>query len=256
MDKKWLTRVVFMLMCLSAAAQETQTFNFDDFTDGPISGQMEWNVYDKVPDTAALSIMDKLGTSEADGDKALVIQASKTPIRCVTGEPARWLPGYTVTMDFDFKVAVDPRDLAMPRPVMTVMIGNSLLSPKARWEIKLEASPSGDWVLIGAMPDGSSKRVYGENFLIRSNKDVSISQWYKFRLIAKKLTDPDSFETRVEVLGAESGELIADISFSDNNKDDIAQEMWNTSRAHVGFQAPREQVGLVCIDNLTVTSSK
>ncbi|MDZ8120330.1 hypothetical protein [Pontiella agarivorans] len=255
MDIKWLTFAA--AACIGAGAQgETLKYSFNDFEAGPISGQHEWNTYDKVPDTSALSIMDQVGTSEADGDKALVIKASKTPIRCVTGEPVRWLPGYTLEAEFDFKIAADPRELIIPKPVMSVMVGNALLSPKARWEVKLEASPSGDWVLTGAMPDESSKRIYGENFLIRENNAVSISQWYKMRLVSKKLTEPDSFETRVEILGAESGELIAEIEFSDNKKDKVAKEMWNTSRAHIGFFAPDTQLGLVCIDNLTITSSK
>lgn len=257
MNNTWLIGLVPAIMSASVLAQvETQKFNFNDFAVGPIDGQLEWNVYDKVPDSSALSIMDVLGTSEADGDKALVIQAADTPIRCVTGEPVRWLPGRTLTMDFDFKVAVDVYDLTMPTPVMTVMFGNALLSEKARWEVRLEAAPSGDWVLIGAMPDGSSKRIYGENFLIRSEKDISISQWYTFSLVSRKLTDPDSFETSVEISGAETGELVAEIKFSDDNKDRVTQAMWNTSRAHVGFYAPKEQLGLVCVDNLVVTSSK
>ncbi|MDF7801012.1 hypothetical protein P4C99_16165 [Pontiellaceae bacterium B1224] len=257
MNNSWLKLVVPGMMSLSVLAQvETQKFNFNDFEVGPIDGQLEWNVYDKVPDSSALSIMDVLGTSEADGDKALVVRAADTPIRCVTGEPVRWLPGRTLTMDFDFKVAVDVSDLTMPKPVMTVMFGNSLLSEKTRWEVRLEATPSGDWVLIGAMPDGSSKRIYGENFLIRSENDVSISQWYKFGLVSRKLTEPDSFETTVEISGAETGELVAEITFTDLNKDKVAQSMWNTPRAHVGFYAPQDQLGLVCIDNLEISSSK
>lgn len=251
---KWLVPV--MVSCSALAQVETRKFDFNDFAVGPIDGQMEWNVYEKVPDSSALSIMDVLGTSEADGDKALVVRAAETPIRCVTGEPVRWLPGRTLTMDFDFKVAVEVSDISIPKPVMTVMFGNSLLSEKARWEVRLEASPSGDWVLIGAMPDGSSKRIYGENFLIRSESDVSISQWYQFSLVSRKLTEPDSFETSVEISGAETGELVAEIKFTDENKDRVAQSMWNTSRAHVGFYAPKEQLGLVCIDNLVITSSK
>jgi len=257
MMNKWLKFLLPGILVMSAVAQdEAQKFNFNDFADGPIEGQMEWNVYDMVPDSSALSIMDVLGTSEEDGDKALVIQASKTPIRCVTGEPVRWLPGRTLSMEFDFKLAVDPKELMMPKPVMTVMMGNSLLSEKARWELRLEASPSGDWVLIGAMPDGSSKRIYGENFLIRSEKDLSISQWYHFRMTSFKSKDADSFKTHVEITGAESGELVADIGFTDNNKDKVAQAMWNTSRAHVGFFAGNNQVGLVCVDNLVVQSMK
>ena len=257
MKNTWFKLLVLGLMSLSARAEmETQKFNFNDFSDGPIDGQMEWNVYNKVKDSSALSIIDVLGTSEEDGDKALVIRASSTSIRCITGEPVRWLPGRTLTMEFDFKVAVEPTEVVIPRPVMSVMIGNSLLSERARWEVQLKASPSGDWVLIGAMPDGSSKRLYGENFLIRSDNDVSISQWYKFRLVSKKLTEPDSFETSVEISAAETDELLAFINFTDNKKDKIAQAMWNTSRAHVGFYAPKEQLGVVCIDNLIITSFK
>ena len=253
----WLKLLVPGLLGLTALAEtETQKFNFNDFAVGPIDGQMEWNVYNKVKDSSALSIMDVLGTSEADGDKALIIQASDIPIRCVTGEPMRWLPGRTLTMEFDFKVAVDPVELSMPKPVMTVMIGNSLLSEKTRWQVQLGATPSGDWVLMGAMPDGSSKRLYGENFLIRSDADVSISQWYKFKLISRKLTEPDSFETSVEISGAATHELLAEIQFSDHKKDKVSQSIWNTSRAHVGFYAPKEQLGLVCIDNLVITSFK
>jgi hypothetical protein len=257
MNKFWLKVVVPGMICWSAVAQvETQKFNFNDFSVGPVEGQHEWNIFEKVKDSSAISIMDVLGTSEEKGDKALVVQASRTPIRCVTGEPVRWLPGRTLTMEFDFKVAVDPMLFTMPKSVLTVMFGNSLLAESSRWEVRLEASPSGDWVLIGAMPDGSSKRIYGENFLIRANNDVSISQWYKFRLVSKKLTDPDSFETSVEISGAETGELVAEITFGDDNKDRVAKSMWNTSRAHVGFYAPLDQLGLVCIDNLVVSSSQ
>lgn len=256
MDNKWVKLLVPGLLSLSALAEtETQKFNFNDFTVGPIDGQMEWNVYEKVRDSSALSIMDVLGTSEADGDKALVIRAADIPIRCVTGDPVRWLPGRTLSMEFDFKVAVDSYDITIPKPVMTVRFGNSLLSAKSHWDVRLEASPSGDWVLIGAMPDGSSKRIYGENFLIRSDNDVSISQWYKFKLVSKKLLEPDSFQTSVEITGAESGELVAEINFTDESKDKVAKTMWNTSRAHVGFYAPKEQYGVVCVDNLIVTTS-
>ncbi len=247
-------------VCLAAAGAAAQDkaliYSFNDFSDGPIDGQQEWNVYDKVKDSSALSIMSALGTSEEDGDKALVIQAAKIPIRCVTGEAVRWLPNSTLTMEFDFKIAVDPRELVMPKPVMAVVMGNSLLSEKASWEVRLEASPSGDWVLIGAMPDGSSKRIYGENFLIRSDSEVSISQWHHFKLTSWKSNELDSFRTRAEITVADSKELITSILFTDNNKDKVTEAVWNTPRAHVGFRASSDQVGLVCIDNLKVSAVK
>jgi hypothetical protein len=257
MDKKWHIVGMSAFLGLTTLAQtETQTFDFNDFEVGQIDGQMEWNVYNKVKDSSAISIMDVLGTSEENGDKALVVRPADIPIRCVTGEPIRWLPGRTLSMEFDFKVAVAPLEVVMPKPVVTVMIGNSLLSDKASWQVRLEASPRGDWVLIGAMPDGSSQRIYGENFLIRSERDVSISEWYRFKLVSRKLSEPDSFETTVEISSAETDEQLAEVKFSDGKKDKLTKTMWNTSRAHVGFGAEKNQLGLVCIDNLVINSFK
>jgi hypothetical protein len=239
---------------VGSATAEPQHFNFNKFEDGPISGQFEWNVYDKVKDTSALSIMNELGTSEANGDRALLIQASKTPIRCVTGEPVRWLPGQTLSMEFDFKVAVDPAELLSTKPVMTVMVGNSLLSPKARFSVSLNATPNGDWELVGNFPNAMTKKIYGENFLIRSNTDISVSSWYRLSLVVNKLEDPDAFEASVEIRDPESGKLLTAMPVFDNEKDKVAGAMWNTSRAHAGFYAPVNQYGVVCIDNLTVSS--
>lgn len=249
-----LTVLILSGVLAGAASAEPQHVNFNKFEDGPISGQFEWNVYDKVKDTSALSIMNELGTSERAGDKALLIQASKNPIRCVTGEPVRWLPGQSLSMEFDFKVAVDPEELLSTKPVMTVMVGNSLLSPKARFSVSLNATPNGDWELAGNFPNSMTKKIYGENFLIRSNVDVSISSWFRFSLVVNKLDDPDSFEASIEIRDPETGKLLTAMPFFDNEKDKVAGAMWNTSRAHAGFYAPVDQYGVVCIDNLIVTS--
>lgn len=249
-----LSVLILSSVIVGAASAEPLKFNFNRLDDGPISGQFEWNVYDKVKDTTALSVVDELGTSEAAGDKALLVKASKTPIRCVTGEPVRWLPGQSLSMEFDFKVAVDPEELLSTKPVMTVMVGNSLLSPKARFSVSLNATEHGDWELECNFPNTTTKKIYGENFLIRSNTDISISSWYRFSLVVNKLDAPDAFEASIEIRDPESGKLLTAMPFFDNEKDKIAGAMWNTSRAHVGFYAPINQYGVVCIDNLTVSS--
>ncbi len=255
MKSRWSVLVGSLVYAVAASGEAPLFYDFNQFANGPIEGQFEWNVYDKVKDSSALSIMDQLGTVEMEGDKALVVRSSPTAIRCVTGEYVRWLPGRTLTMEFDFKVAVDPVELASVKPVLTVLVGNSLLSAKASWALHLQATPDGDWRLSGAMPDVATKVIYGENFLIRSNKDVSISEWYKMVLVVKKLSDPDSFETKVEMRNALSGDIIAELEFTDGKKDKVTAAMWNTARAHVGFFAAKDQLGLVCIDNLKVTSS-
>ena len=178
--------VICILGMMISMAESSQNHSFNSFSDGLIEGQFGWNIYDKVKDSSAFTIIDELGTSEEAGDKALVIRASKEPIRCVTGEPVRWLPGRTLTMEFDFKVAIDPSEQALDKPVLTVMVGNSLLSKKTRWALALDATADGDWRLSGGFPDTSSKNIYAENFLIRSTKAVSVSEWYHLVLVVKK----------------------------------------------------------------------
>ncbi|MEE9368951.1 MAG: hypothetical protein V3V05_08805, partial [Pontiella sp.] len=187
------------------------------------------------------------------GDNALVVRASAESIRCVTGEPARWLPGKMMTMQFDFKVAVDPVDIVNDRPVMSVMVGNSLLSEKVSWTVVLEATPGGDWRLSGAMPDAASKKIYSENFLIRSDEVVSISEWHQLVLVIKKRSEPDSFESTVKLINPVSREVIAELVFTDINKDKVTKSMWNTTRAHVGFSGRKDQLGLAVIDNLKIS---
>jgi|GEM_PF-5721030 len=241
---------------VAATGQESIRYDFNAFDDGPIDGQMEWNVYEKVVDSSALSIKDVLGTSEKKGDKALVIKSSMDGIRCVTGQPVRWLPGRTLSMVFDFKVAVAPDDSTIEKPVLTVMIGDALLSEKARWSIQLLATPKGDWRLIGHMPDEAQKTIYGENFFVRMNNEVTISRWYTFTLIAEKKSEPDAFSVQATIKNAVSGEQLVELDFTDEEKNKVAAAMWNTSRAHAGFQAAPGQLGMVCIDNLVISSSK
>ena len=242
-----------MSWIISAGADPALEYNFNQFSDGPIEGQFEWNIFEKVKDSSSLSIMNDLGTSGEPGDKALVVGASAESIHCVTGEPARWLPGKTMTTQFDFKVAVDPVDVANNRPVMTLMVGNSLLSEKVSWTVVLEATPGGDWRLSGSMPDAASKKIYSENFLIRSDEVVSISEWHQMVLVIKKLSEPDSFESAVKLINPVSGEVIAELVFTDINKDKVTKSMWNTTRAHVGFSGAKDQLGLAIIDNLKIS---
>jgi len=247
---------LFGVMVVSVTAEPMLKYNFNNFEDGPIDGQFEWNVYNKVKDSSALSIMNELGTSEVNGDKALVIKTPDVPIRCVTGEPIRWLPGKTLTMEFDYKIAVEAADLVNNKPVLTVMVGNSLLSEKSSFAVRLEATPAGDWLLDGNFPDKGSKKIYGENYLIRSNTDVSISDWFRFTLVVKKLSEPDCFDASIEIRHPQTNKILTAMRFTDDSKDKISKSMWNAARVHVGFMAPADQYGLVCIDNLKVSSSE
>ena len=196
-----------------------------------------------------------MGATEAGGDHGLVVLPADLKMRCVAGEALRWMPGNTLTMEFDFKVVVPAEELFSARPVLSVLVGNSLLSARSRWNVRLEALPNGDWQLAGALPDKASKKVYAENFLIRQADNFSISEWFKFVLVVEKLSDPDAFKSWAEIKNA-SGDSIAKVEFADTTKDNLTAAMWNLSRLHIGFGAEKNQYGLSDIDNIKVSISE
>jgi hypothetical protein len=248
-------------MCLvlaysaSVGLAETVEYDFNDFAEGPISGQHDWNVYEMVKDSSALSIMNEVGTRGVAGDKALVLRNADTELRCVTGEPVRWLPGSTLTVEFDFRLGITADEPIRNMPAFSFLIGNSLLSEKARWGIVLETQPNGDWRLAGAMPDAASTKIYGENLLIRPRKDVALSDWFQFKLVVEKKDDPDVFAAKAEIKDVE-GKTLATLEFGCTTKDKVLKAMWNLPRVNAGFMVSPEQQGLAVVDNLVLISSK
>ncbi|WP_372846631.1 hypothetical protein [Pontiella sp.] len=229
-------------------------YDFNGFADGPIDGQQGWDVYNKVQDSSAMSIMDEVGAQGVPGDKALVLQTSETAIRCVSGEPVRWLPGTTLTAEFDFKLGVDAAYPTRNMPIMEFVFGNSFLSEKARWSIVLEAMPGGDWNLTSSMPGSAPVRIYGENLLVRPASDVALSEWFVFKLVVKKLSTPAAFETRAQICDTK-GKVLATLAFATEGKDKVTQSMWSLPRVHAGFHVHREIQGLAVVDNLRFSSA-
>lgn len=253
---KWVLKICVAAVALmgTVRADSSVEYDFNAFSDGPINGQAGWSVYDKVKDSSAFSVMNELGTSEADGDRALVIHASEASIRCVTGEPVRWLPGQTLSVAFDFKLALHSSILIEDRPVLVFQMGNSVLNEKACWQVGLEAAANGDWRLSASLPDTSTQRINREKLLVRARAGSSISDWYRFHLVIRKLSKPDSFESNVTILDTK-GNVIASLECHDTNRDSVTKAMWNLTRVYAGFSAPKDLYGLACIDHLVIESS-
>lgn len=243
------------LLMSAGAVSETVHYDFNDFNEGLINGQQGWKIVRKTPGNAAVSIFDEVGRSDVPSDKALVIQLSDEVSRLVGSDGMRWMPGQTWSMDFDFRIGITGQELAGNKPVLTVFIGDAYLSEKARWEVRLEAAPDGTWTLGGGLPNW--KEVDGimpAMVLERPEEDSSaVSDWMHFTVITTKLDTPDTFESYVEIRNS-ADEIIAQLSFNDTLNDKKTAAMWDLSRVHCGFNAPRRQLGLVCIDNIEITS--
>jgi hypothetical protein len=245
----------FGLITGAVAASETVYYDFNDFSEGLLNGQNNWKTLRKTPGEAAVSVYDELGPSGEIGDKALVIQLSDEVSSVVNPDGLRWMPGQTLMVNFDFRIGITSQELAANKPVLTVFIGNAYLSQKARWEIRLEAAPDGTWTLGGGLPDWKEVNgIVAESVLERPDADSSaISEWLHFSVITTKLDSPDSFESIVEIRN-DHDEIIAQLNFFDTLNDKQTAAVWDLSRVHFGFNAPRRQLGLVCIDNVEFAS--
>lgn len=237
------------------AATETVCYDFNSYTEGLINGQNGWRTFRKTPGNAAVSIFDELGPTDQSGDKAMVIQLSDEVSRVASSDGLRWLPGQTISMDFEFRIGITGQELAGNKPVLTVFLGNAYLSEKARWEIRLEAAPDGTWTMAGGLPNWREVNgIVSGTVLERPEEDsAAISDWMHFTLITTKLETPDSFESIVEIRNS-ADEVIAQMAFAETFDDKQTAAMWDLSRVYCGFNAPRRQLGLVCIDNIEFTS--
>lgn len=237
------------------AVTETVSYDFNDFSDGLVNGQNGWKSFRKTPGNAAVSIFDELGPTAQSGDKAMVIQLSDDVSRVVNSDGMRWMPGQTLSIDFDFRIGITGQELAGNKPVLTLFLGNAYLSEDARWEIRLEAAPDGTWTMAGGLPNWQEVNgIVAETVLERPDGDsAAVSSWMHFTVITTKLDTPDSFESIVEIRNS-ADEVVAQMTFLDTLSDKQTTAMWDLSRVYCGFNAPRRQLGLVCIDNLEITS--
>ncbi|VGO22823.1 hypothetical protein [Pontiella sulfatireligans] len=242
--------------CMATAAASAVEYNFNDYNEGPLDGQFGWNVYKNVKDSSAFSVMDAVGRTDALGDKALVLQAPEVELRSVSGEPVRWMPGETLKVEFDFKVAITSVELVKNRPVLSVLIGDAALADKSRWEVRLEAQTNGNWRLVGDLPDWAAVEIPAQDIVARpTGDDVAISDWFRFVLTIKKGGEPDLFESTAEIKTA-AGKVIATQKFTDETKDKRTASIWNSPRVSLGFKAPRDQLGLSVIDNIRGSAAK
>ncbi len=257
MNGKWLVHTVFvcgLAWCAQLACAQ-QVCEFNDYSDGLVEGQKGWNVWNKVPDPSAFSIVNGLGATGQAGDRAMVIQPSQIPLKVVGPEPVRWMPGEACELEFYFKVGVVPGEFAYDKRVMTVLLGNALMTEKACWEVHLLVAPDGSWKLSGGMPGESEAGGVSPDAILdrRKVQGVAVSNWFRFKLVAKKLTDPDTFATRVEVYDLNS-KLITSLEFPKTAEKAKTAGMWNLSRVSYGFLSANHYHGLSCIDNVKFSS--
>ena len=96
--------------------------------------------------------------------------------------------------------------------------------------------------------------IVAETVMERPEEDrAAILKWMHFSVLTTKLDMPDSFESYVEIRNYED-EVIAQLSFAETLSDRQTAAMWDLSRVYCGFNAPRRQLGLVCIDNISISS--
>ncbi len=238
----------------AAQAGSSVECNFDQLSDGLIDGQPGWEIFDKVKDSSAFSVASEVGVTETAQDKALIVKASDHAIRCVTEKAVRWLRRETAKADFDFRIVVPRGSLDEDQPVMVFLFGNSVLGETARWEVRLQATTSGDWELWAALPDEASATFPADRLAFKPGTSTRVSDWLHCTVEVTKLPESDSFSSTVRITD-KHGQSIASVTCTDTTKDPATMAIWNLSRLHAGFLAAKELPGLACIDNFVLSTA-
>jgi hypothetical protein len=246
--------LIASLLSASVWSDSSIVCNFNELSDGIIDGQPGWDVFEKGQDSSAFTVVSEVGTSEASNDRALVIKSTDDSIRCVTDEAVRWRRAQTVTIEFDLRVMLPQEEFLEDRPVMILLMGNSVLSETARWEIRLDAKPDGSWNLSAALPDKVSQLIPAEKIAFSRGKAAAATDWMHCVVEVEKRSRLDSFSASVK-LQDKTGKTIARLICADDNKDRLTKTMWSLSRLHAGFLSSRDIHGLSCIDNFQISTT-
>lgn len=231
------------------AAEGSLDIDFDDLKEAKVDGQNGWRVYDKVRDTSAILIASGVGTSGRGNDKALVVTASESSIRCATVSQIAWSRGQTLKLEFDFRLVVPEAISQKNSAVMTFLLGNSILAERSRWAVELASSTNGNWILSAALPDPAQVEIPGQALKFNPLDGMLVSQWMHCVVEIEKLSEQDSFDSSVRIQDSDQVE-IASLVCDDTNKEGVTRAMWDLSRVSVGFLAASDNPGLLCIDHL------
>jgi hypothetical protein len=252
------TSILLLIIALTGAsnvpAGTRVACDFDSLAEGHIDGQSGWKLYEKVMDSPAFLVTDEVGVTEAAGDNALVVKPVNGSTRCVTDDPVRWLREQTAVIDFDFRLVVPAVKGGDNEPLLIFMLGNSMLSGNARWEVRIDSTANGDWMVHASIPNEVSAIIPCEKLERVHGGQSIVSDWLHCRVEVHKLPTADSFAASAKILDR-SGNILADLTCSEPDKTPSARALWNLSRLHAGFLAAKDLRGLSCIDNFSLSTA-
>ena len=237
---------------LSVSLCIAQTYTFDDLTDGPLHGQHGW-VCDKADAAMAnFSVVDRLGTTNQKGDKALMIHGSESYMKILRDENIRpWKPGDTAVFDVDFQFGLNEGHVEEARNGLAVILGGPTLHVENRWVMSIGITPAGDWVLRGNAPHWENfAKLPAETFVARpSGESSASSDWYHMKITAKKERTPNTFNVSLMIMDA-AGETVLEHHFKDEPIEGAKATLWSEESMNIAFSAKDDINGMVCVDNV------
>jgi len=242
-----------VLICGNAIGKPCEDFNA--LEDGPLAGQSDWWSDRPEMSTNAFRVMDYLGITQAPADKALVISKADQYVKVVRKDAVRWIPGSTFTFEMDFQVGLSHDHVESAQNGFAIMLGDKKLKQGTRWVVSLGITPEGKWVVRGNAPNWENlKALPPDTFVERpAAGESAISDWFHLRISSTKTTTQNVFKTELQITDM-SGRVVLQHAFSEDPVTDAMAELWEQETVSAGLSAKDDINGLVCVDNVTLTS--
>lgn len=250
----WITAGAMVL--LPNVHAEECTFN--GFNDGPLHGQQGWWVDRKDAAAENFTVIDHLGITQTMGDKALVISGSDNFMKVYRNKNAvTWKPSDTAVFEMDFQIGLNGGHVDSVKNGVAMLFGGPKFKTENRWMLSIGISPDGKWLIRGSAPHWENlPALPAETFVVRPPEGSSaVSSWYHLKFTAVKEQTRGMFHSHLLITDSD-GNTVVNHDFKAGPVEGPRSTLWDTESFNVAFSAKDDINGLVCLDNVNLTSIK
>ncbi|MDZ8118876.1 hypothetical protein [Pontiella agarivorans] len=231
---------------------------FNGFNDGPLHGQQGWWVDRKDAAMGNFMVIDHLGITQTMGDKALVISGSDHFMKVYRNKNAvTWKPGDTAVFEMDFQIGLNGGHIDKTKNGIAMLFGGPKFKTENRWVIGIGINPDGKWMIRGSAPHWENlPPLPAETFVSRPPEGSSaVSPWYHLKFTTVKDQTRGVFRSTLQITDFD-GKTVVKHNFKTDPLEGEKSTLWDTETLNVAFSAKDDINGLVCVDNVNLTSIK
>ncbi|QBG48925.1 hypothetical protein EGM51_16515 [Verrucomicrobia bacterium S94] len=250
-----------LIVCVTIASLmnlQAEECTFNGYDEGPLHQQQGWWVDRKDIGTKNFIVMDQLGITQTIGDKALIISGSENFMKITRKKNmVTWKPDDTAVFELDFQFGLNGGNVDKPKNGLSMLFGDPKFRTESRWLLNIGINPDGKWMIRGNAPHWENlPPLPPETFVARPEEGMSaVSPWFHLKFTTKKEKARGIFRSNLLITDAD-GNTVLNHDFKDAPIEGDKGTLWDLETFSFAFSAKDDINGLVCIDNVNLTSIK